>query len=386
MAKGQEELLRQYRELDRDCALLSRFQLDERQAGGRLFLPTEEHMKQAWSRWAELRDRADALEEPDRVFSMVKHHFQDFLDSLEYTLRDKEEHPEADHLGVHWEIENTSRLNRHPDEERCQGLTDYLREICEAKDSVLELIQARAEGSTGDLSEEFRKESRMVEMYRTDLKRFFPSFQDGQMERLEKALMKTETVLKEMAAVLRDEEAPASETVEEDLKQTIKMDADAYRTILQKQMGVSLDELLSWYREEIEKTRAEVFEIAGKLDIPEPVPDTMEEVNDILFKYEGPCDTPEEMLDRANEYLKRTRALAHEYVRLPEDETCICLPVPECCKDSYPWGGYEGGGFQYPAACGTDVSECLQLQECNGRMDPDEYISMKPIRGTMYSM
>ena len=132
MAKGQEELLRQYRELDRDCALLSRFQLDERQAGGRLFLPTEEHMKQAWSRWEELRDRADALEEPDRVFSMVKHHFQDFLDSLEYTLRDKEEHPEADHLGVHWEIENTSRLNRHPDEERCQGLTDYLHEICEA--------------------------------------------------------------------------------------------------------------------------------------------------------------------------------------------------------------------------------------------------------------
>ena len=41
----------------------------------------------------------------------------------------------------------------------------------------------------------------------------------------------------------------------------------------------------------------------------------------------------------------RTRALAHEYVRLPEDETCICLPVPECCKDSYPWGGYEGGDF-----------------------------------------
>ena len=282
MAKGQEELLRQYRELDRDCALLSRFQMDERQAGGRLFLPTEEHMKQAWSRWEEVRDRADALEEPDRVFSMVKHHFQDFQDSLEYTLRDKEEHPEADHLGVHWEIENTSRLNRHPDEERCQGLTDYLREICEAKDSVLELIRARTEGSTGDLSKEFRKESRMVEMY---------------------------------------------------------------RTILQKQMGVSLDELLSWYQEEIEKTRADVFDIAGRLDIPEPAPTTMEEINEILFKYEGPCDTPEEMLARANEYLKRTRALAHEYVRLPEDEECICLPVPECCKDSYPWGGYEGGDF-----------------------------------------
>ena len=58
-------------------------------------------------------------------------------------------------------------------------------------------------------------------------------------------------------------------------------------------MGVSLDELLSWYQEEIEKTRADVFDIAGRLDIPEPAPTTMEEINEILFKYEGPCDTPE---------------------------------------------------------------------------------------------
>ena len=57
-----------------------------------------------------------------------------------------------------------------------------------------------------------------------------------------------------------------------------------------------------------------------------------------------PCSTAEEMFERANAYLKRTRALAHEYVRLPEDEICRCVPICECCKDSYPWGGYEGGG------------------------------------------
>ena len=79
-----------------------------------------------------------------------------------------------------------------------------------------------------------------------------------------------------------------AETEEEDLKQTVKMDEELYRTILQKQMGVSLDELLSWYQEEIEKTRADVFDIAGRLDIPEPAPTTMEEINEILFKYEGP--------------------------------------------------------------------------------------------------
>lgn len=346
MAKGYEELRRQYRELDRDCALLSRFWLDGKHKKSKIFLPTEEHMRQAWSRVEELKKRMEELEEPDRVFSLIKHHFKDFLDSLEYTLKDKEEHPEADHLGIHWEIENTSRLNRHPDEERCQGLLDYLREICEAKDSVLELIQAKEKGRKGDLSDEFMRESRMVEMYRTDLKRFFSSFSQNQLERLKKALAETEVVLEEMAEKLRDgKKMIPAETEEEDLKQTVKMDEELYRTILQKQMGVSLDELLSWYQEEIEKTRADVFDIAGRLDIPEPAPTTMEEINEILFKYEGPCDTPEEMLARANEYLKRTRALAHEYVRLPEDEECICLPVPECCKDSYPWGGYEGGDF-----------------------------------------
>ena len=51
------------------------------------------------------------------------------------------------------------------------------------------------------------------------------------------------------------------------------------------------------------------------------------------------------MFERANEYLKRTRALAHEYVNLPEDESCLCVEISDSCKDSYPWGGYEGGDF-----------------------------------------
>ena len=47
MAKGYEELRRQYRELDRDCALLSRFWLDGKHKKSKIFLPTEEHMRQA---------------------------------------------------------------------------------------------------------------------------------------------------------------------------------------------------------------------------------------------------------------------------------------------------------------------------------------------------
>ena len=127
MAKGDEEMRREDRELDRDWAVLARFWLDGKKKKSKKVHPTEEHMRQAWSRVEELKKRMEELEEPDRVFSLIKHHFKDFLDSLEYTLKDKEEHPEADHRGIHWEIENTSRLNRHPDEERCQWLLDYLR-------------------------------------------------------------------------------------------------------------------------------------------------------------------------------------------------------------------------------------------------------------------
>ena len=47
------------------------------------------------------------------------------------------------------------------------------------------------------------------------------------------------------------------------------MDPEAYRSLLKNRLGVSLDELLAWHKEEIEKTRAEVFEIASKLELPE---------------------------------------------------------------------------------------------------------------------
>ena len=44
-----------------------------------------------------------------------------------------------------------------------------------------------------------------------------------------------------------------------------------------------MDELLSWYQEEMNKTRRNVFDIAAGLDIPEQAPKTMQEVNDILI-------------------------------------------------------------------------------------------------------
>ena len=123
------------------------------------------------------------------------------------------------------------------------------------------------------------------------------------------------------------------------------MPREAYRALLRDLRGVNLDELLSWGEAEMEKTRANCFKIAARLadDKGEPRPETMAQVNDLLFKYAGPCGSPEEMFARAAGYLKRTRALAHEYVRLPEDECCQLVEIPWKLRESFPWGGFSSG-------------------------------------------
>jgi hypothetical protein len=343
------ELCRQYRELDRDCACFSYELSGGKDEERKIFIPNEANMEKAWKRFEELKERAASLEEPDAVFALVRHHFEDFLDSQKYALEDARKHPEGKFLYMHWMIENTSRLSRKPDEERCQKMVGQLEEMCEVSDTFLELIKK------GENEEEQKQAGAALfgakatlETFRMKLEEYFPTFTQEQRSRVDTAILRFEEVLLKMADALpKDTKDKAQETKEpeDDLSITVKMEKEEYRTLLAKRLGVSLDELLDWHKEEIEKTRSEVFEIAKKLHIPEPAPKTMEEVNEILFKYEGPCQSPEEMLERANEYLKRTRALAHEYVKLPEDESCLCVEISDSCKDSYPWGGYEGGDF-----------------------------------------
>ena len=126
------EYVRKYREMDRDCALLSRYQTQEGEERQGLFIPDDERMSRLWGRWEQLNEGVEKLEEPDAVFSLVKHHFQDFLESFAYTLRDTQEHPEYTYLSLHWEIENVSRLNRHPDQEQTfpRGALPYRGRVC----------------------------------------------------------------------------------------------------------------------------------------------------------------------------------------------------------------------------------------------------------------
>ena len=58
------EYVRKYREMDRDCALLSRYQTQEGEERQGLFIPDDERMSRLWGRWEQLNEGVEKLEEP----------------------------------------------------------------------------------------------------------------------------------------------------------------------------------------------------------------------------------------------------------------------------------------------------------------------------------
>lgn len=342
-----QELRKQYRELDRDCALFQKnIQGYGEEELNKMFIPDNKAMDKAWKDWNELKNRVETLPEQDGVFSLIKHHLEDFMDSLKFELESTAKSPEGYFLRFNWSIDHASRISRKSDKEKCEELVSYLDNLRENSSTLIALIKERStEKALGSISSTMRRESLTIEEERKKISVKFSTFTPEQCAKLEKAMDNHCKLLISIAEEFATENTAQENIQNDDLTKIVKLDVEEYRGILEKRLGVSLNELLDWHKQEIDKTRSEVFEIASKLNIEEPAPKTMREVNDILYRYEGPCDTPEEMLSRANEYLKRTRALAHEFVKLPEDEFCRCAPISECCKDSYPWGGYEGGDF-----------------------------------------
>ena len=80
-------LYMQYRETDRDCALLHYRLQNHKPYEKELFLPTKETMEAAWKEWKSLKERVESLEEPDQVFALVKNHLREFLCRIRKKIR-----------------------------------------------------------------------------------------------------------------------------------------------------------------------------------------------------------------------------------------------------------------------------------------------------------
>lgn len=312
----------------------------------RLFIPNGSSLMQERKILIGLRQDVNRLPVPSLLYHPLHRHFLDFLDFLDYRLNCLEENPQEKYTGFHASYESFCRLSRQPAEKRFeylkQVLEQYIANADAETDAILkshgqESVRRKDAAALAKAAAAVKRDSvQTVDM----LKGFNPLM----CRQISTMLDAFSHVLENMAAQLCPdaEQGQMKLKTEDDLNRTIQMSSSAYRQLLSLQYGVSLDSILVFHNAEITRTREEVLSIASSLPISEK-PKTMQEVSALLMKYEPPCRNAEEMFRKEEEYLQRTRMLAHEVVDLPDDESCVCVPVPEDLKDSFPWGGYEGG-------------------------------------------
>ena len=279
-----EALRQKYRETDLALAeLYHHVSKDTDETSEQLkpcFIPTKENLDKARKEQEELAKRVEALETPDAVTALMKHHFADFLDSLGYAIDSSEYHPESIYLGFDSLLESVSRCNRQPDQERLEGLLDLLKQKEEESGTVQKLIlEQTPEKNRADLSASLVSSAALVSEEIARIPAYFPGFTQIMSETLQKALETYAETLKKMASGISPDgtDAASSESREEDLARHLKMSPEEYWILLQKKLGVNLDEMSSWYEEEMDNTRDEIFAIAGSLEIrdkPQNMQDT----------------------------------------------------------------------------------------------------------------
>ena len=329
-----EELIGQYREADRDCAELFYRLGSRRQYERKLFIPDIADRPVYESYLAGLRERVEALPVPEAQFDAVKGHLLDFLDSLGWKLAALYEDPAEALNPILWAGERMEQDHRDR-QDREQVLIDIYGQLPAVWEGISSWYREAG-------PEKRRGTAAALRESRTEIEA--AAWESAELRELaELTVRRMDTYAAELEQLLADSGAAVSP--EADLERTIAMPEAEYRALLRDHRGVDLDELLAWGTTEMDKTRSKCFELAMQLaeERGEPVPETMAQVNELLFRYEGPCGSPEEMFARAAGYLKRTRALAHEYVRLPKDEQCELSETPWKLRESFPWGGYSDG-------------------------------------------
>ncbi|MEE3487215.1 MAG: DUF885 family protein [Bulleidia sp.] len=339
-----EACRRKYRLMDQELAqLYYRIKGPVRQQP-RLFVPGDSALVQERRILDGLRQEAKHLPVPHPVFHVLQHHFTDFLDTIDYALKEAENSPQRKYTEFPDELLNESRISRQSDEAKLAYLQGCLRQLNDSMDVMEQLLEKRHD------SRQRQNDAQNLlhacqQIREQDVKKLFPSFSQEMCNDLDAQLKDFAVALEAMSEKLDPhvhEKKTAASNGKENPARTFQMRPYDYRELLSKQYGVSLDTILIWHKAEIEKTRAEVMRIASALPIAEK-PKDMQDVSKILFAYEPPCQCAEQMFLKERQYLQRTRTLAHEVVHLPEDERCDCVTIPETIKDSFPWGGYEGG-------------------------------------------
>ena len=333
-----------YRQLDAEAARFADRLRSNRDFEHRSFVPVKEEKELLSRSLVDIQKRIITLEAPDPVYGIIRQQMLNFLDGQAGGIDSAFERPSR-YIGQWTQVVTyLSRKDSRPAAERAALLLERLPQA----NAVWSGVQSWLGDAPAVYLQEAVDSCQILEdTLAKELDRFPESLVEAGgdtvyrvQEAVRQLIALSLTWKEELRALLQEKGVPSKGMTADD--ECIPFAEDYYRNLLTNELGVDLDQLLSWYEAEVEKTRAEVFAIASRLQINDPM-STMSEINDILLKYAGPKSNPEEMFRYGREYLARAKAGCRDYVWLPDDEQCIVAPVPEQIKFSYPWGGYGGG-------------------------------------------
>ena len=333
-----EQLIKIYRQLDYDLAALHSLLNSTRDNKNSLFVPTPDNCDAVKKQLDALKLRIDALEVTSKPFEFIKNHFGDFFHNLNLQYKSMTDNPQGYLYSVGWKI-----VPMILDAEDFTAGYDILYSRLGYIKDIVNVLKSNCtdEKQKSELADAIGYMKNNLNVNKIEYRSFYEFLGKEKEGALIALVEDLERFLSEEQTTLTCGKTAEYSMLADDA--VLPQNIEKYRTALKVNIGVNLDELLQWYESEVEKTRSECFDIARNLDIPENNPQSMAEINEILLKYAGPADSADEMYERANGYIKRTRAIAHEYVWMPEDEQCIISKVPVQLKVAYPWGGYEGG-------------------------------------------
>lgn len=355
------ELTEAYRKADLACA-----KLHYRVNGSHMYeretlLPDADTRKMLEGEMAQARAMVDRLETPEPVFGLMKQHFTDFLDGQARELQGFFDRPEGGVGRISRKVQTCFDHDTRDPEEKVPLLIEQLQRAGQVIGHVQQ--NAKPEDYAGSVAYALDN----IRHYADNMQQYMPGISETLAKELREAIDNTCALMDNLPKA--EGEATAAE---DDESKCVPFTEEYYRGVLHDTLGVELDELLNWHASEIEKTRGEVFEIASKLPIAEKAT-SMRDVNAILNKYAGACDTPEEMFERMAGYLKRAQAAAHDYVWFPE-EVCRLEKVPYPIRVSFPWGGYSDGDGRLRPITGK-----VFLNNYNFRAVTDGWMKMQAI-------
>ncbi len=334
------QLTQVYREFDAKCARQTDRLHNSREYEMSLFVPTPEAKEEEERALQGLLDEVRVLPAPDPVFAILKSHITDFLEGQGSALQSSFEHPSGFVSSLSYLLNYMGGKDSREPGERAKVVINRLSRIDELWSGVKTLFPGTPTSKLKDVKGACDMLTRVTGLARSTIPQQYQGLSQDDLD----AMARCYDMLRAKASDWSEEvgrlveERPRESLPPE--KAVLDTDPDRYRTILDKELGVSLDELLSWYQEEVQKTRTEMIEAAARVCPPGmgPIKTPLDAVN-VMNTCAGPADSPDEMCERLRGYLQRSQKAAREWVRLPE-ESCIVVPVAEEHRLTYPWGGY----------------------------------------------